>query len=250
MKALSVVRALLLVAGIACLRPAGADAPGLNAFGGRLLSVPWTNRSPTAPRLVDWRLWISSGGLAVTVATGSVPVASGAGLRVEMPPISRRTGAVLAWKEAGGETLKAVVTLYPTNLLDPLRLLATGSPIAVVDASERLSAELSRRGIPAEAWDSAHRPPLLVVDSSERAGSELRFRLKAASADGVPVVWFRPAPLEPDHFAVPAGSNRILVAAAPDWGRLDDDPIAVLRLVRIIDLARGRADFQLPEDSP
>lgn len=207
--------------------------------------------SATAMRLGDL-LW-----KRMTVLPGQTVLDT---VTFDFPAVRAETTFIVQWLDPTDSVLGMTeIRVFPTNLLERLRLLIGDTPLGLMDPDNQLKPPLRRAILPyrdlADTGVDAFTGRLAFVGPCE-TGYVGRVKLKdgvrALAKRGVGVVWFQsepptPSSLRPSFYIVRVGEAGVVVAQASLVFPLADDPEAQLRLIRLAELALQPVPFDLPE---
>jgi hypothetical protein len=168
--------------------------------------------------------------------------------RFDFPAVKARTRFIIQWHVAGNVLGTTDVLVYPTNLLDELKLLAGGTNgTGVFDPGGEWSALLKSTGFvdlgnaPLEGF----RGKLAVIrsgDSTNGIDASLARTVKELARHGVAVVCIGPPAASPDElqpsFYSVSEQNALIIFVQPELvARPGQDPRSQLNLVYLCKLA-------------
>ena len=179
-----------------------------------------------------------------------------------LPPVKAPTRFIVQWLLSTNRVLgETEVFVYPTNLLDELKLLVAQSEnnLGVLDPEKRLQPALKQAGIPFVDLGNTRLMnfggKLALVGPCAASDPEwpgLAGRIRRLAQNGVPVVWIQSSPPKPDalwpsFYLVPAGQAGVLVVDPGLISDLPDRPQAQLNLNFFCKLALNPQPPALPE---
>jgi hypothetical protein len=176
-----------------------------------------------------------------------------------LPTVKAPTRFLVQWI-VGTNQLSAPTDLlvYPTNLLNELKLLISGDEFGVFDPADRIKPLLRQSGIdfldlgtvPLEKFRG--RLALLgPFESSGQMRDDLPASIRKMASAGVAVVWIQPPPrpgdeLKPSFNVLAAGKAAVVVVQPEMVASLCTNPQSRLNLVYFCKLALRPAPFSLP----
>ena len=178
------------------------------------------------------------------------------------PPVKAPTRFIVQWLQNTNKVLGVTdVLVYPTHLLDELKLLVVQSDnnLGVLDPEKRLQPALKQAGIPFVDLGNTRLTnfagKLVLVGPCSAADPEwagLTGRIRRLAQNGVPVLWIQSPPPKPDKlwpsfYLVPAGRAGVLVVDPGLVSGLPDRPQAQLNLIFFCKLALNPQPPALPE---
>ena len=181
---------------------------------------------------------------------------------LNFPPVKAPTRFIVQWLLSTNRVLgETEVFVYPTNLLDELKLLVAQSEnnLGVLDPEKRLQPALKQAGIPFVDLGNTRLMnfggKLALVGPCAASDPEwpgLAGRIRRLAQNGVPVVWIQSSPPKPDalwpsFYLVPAGQAGVLVVDPGLVSDLPDRPQALLNLIFFCKLALNPQPPALPE---
>ena len=176
--------------------------------------------------------------------------------------MNAQTEFLIQWLEKTNRIMgKTEVLVYPTNLLNELKLLVHESDnnLGVLDPGKKLQPALKQAGIPFVNLENTPLPAfagkLALVGPCAATDPEwpgLTGRIRRLAQSGVPVIWIRSSPAKPDvlwpsYCLVPAGRAGVLVADPGLVSDLPDNPQSQLNLIFFCKLALNPQPLALPE---
>jgi hypothetical protein len=181
---------------------------------------------------------------------------------LDFPPVKARTKFIVQWLENANRVMgQKEVMVYPTNLLDGLKLLVEESRknLGVLDPKNQLKPALKRAAIPfadlAETELDAFAGKLALVASSGSDDPDWRGlmdRIGKLAQKGTPVVWIQAPPqkrdkLWPSFYAVPQNRAAVVVVQPGLVADLPDNPPSQLALIYFCRLALSPQPLTLPD---
>ena len=236
----------------------------------RIITVVWHNNGDNTAG-ADIRARILQTSSATTVRLGEAPwkklqvlprqtVLESA--QLDFPPVKAETKFLVQWLENSNSVIgRTEVWVYPTNLLDELKLLVEegGKNLGVLDPKNQLKPALKSSAVKfvdlAETGLDDFSGKLAMVgpcgpDDPEWNG--LASRISKLAQKGTPVVWIQSPPqkrdkIQPSFYSVPQ-SRAVVVVVQPELvADLPDNPQSQLNLVYFCKLALNPPPPALPD---
>jgi hypothetical protein len=237
---------------------------------GRKVAVTWRNTGDNTAE-AEIRARISQTSSATTVRLGEAPwkklqvlprqtVLESA--RLDFPPVKAETKFLVQWLENSNSVIgRTEVWVYPTNLLDELKLLVVEGEknLGVLDPKNQLKPALKSSAVKfvdlAETRLDDFSGKLAMVgpcgpDDPEWNG--LASRISKLAQKGTPVVWVQSPPkkrdkLQPSFYTVPQ-TRAVVVVVQPELvADLPDNPQSQLNLIYFCKLALNPPPPALPD---
>ena len=181
---------------------------------------------------------------------------------LNFPPVKGPTRFLVQWLQNTNQVLGVTdVLVYPTHLLDELKLLVvpSGNNLGVLDPNQQLQPALKQAGIPfvdlgnTRLTDFAGK--LVLVGPGNASDPEwpgLAGRIRQLAQKGVPVIWIQSPPPKPDalwpsFYLVPAGRAGVLVVDPGLVAGLSNRPQAQRNLIFFCKQALNPQPPALPE---
>jgi hypothetical protein len=246
-----------------------AEEP-VTVFGGGKRTVRIQLRNPTAASIeatLRWRLFQATS--STLAPTGDERPWHAVSLRpsqallenleVELPEVRAASLFHIVWYEGNDKIGATLLRVFPENLLRRLTTLAGDAPVGLVDPEGRFTNALGslRYESLSEAEQVAATDARLILiapfgPAHHVAG--LAKALKAKAASGAAVVWAQPpnprsAELLPSTYLLEAGDSRVVITSAQTLSDLADSPRAQIHLLRLAELATGKATLAWPGDT-
>ena len=181
---------------------------------------------------------------------------------LNFPPVKAPTRFIVQWLQSTNRVLgETEVFVYPTNLLDELKLLVAQSEnnLGVLDPEKRLLPALKQAGISfvdlGNTRLTTFAGKLALVGPCSASDPEwpgLAGRIRRLAQNGVPVIWIQSPPPKPDKlwpsfYPVPAGQAGVLVVNPELLADLPNQPQAQRNLIFFCKLALNPQPPALPE---
>lgn len=185
--------------------------------------------------------------------------------RLDFPPAKAETKFLIQWLEGSNNVIgKTEVLVYPTNLLDELKLIVDEDEknLGVLDPSKQLKPLLkssATKFVDLEETElDTFTGKLAIVspcspNDPERKG--LANRISKLARNGTPVVWIQPPSkrqdkIQPSFYIVPQGRAIVVVVQPELAADLPDNPQSQLNLIHFCKLAVNPQPAALPDLSP
>lgn len=182
--------------------------------------------------------------------------------QLDFPAVRAETKFLVQWLDATNQVLgKTAVLVYPTNLLDELKLLADESAnnIGVLDPQSQIKPALKCSAVKfvdlAEAELDAFTGKMAIVgpcrpDDPEWNG--LADRISKLAKNGTPVVWIQSPPkqqgqIRPSFYIVPQNRAVVVVVQPGLVADFADNPQSQLNLICLCKLALHPQPPTLPD---
>ncbi len=227
--------------------------PGAQDFEGEIRMRIFQASSATAILLGD-RPWKTLRVLPRQTIFESAPL--------DFPPVKARTKFIVQWLENTNRVIgQTEVMVYPTNLLDELKLLVeeSGKNIGLLDPRYEIKPALKLAAIEfvdlSETELDAFPGKLAIVVSygpDDPARRGLTDRISKLAQKGTPVVWIQPPPPKrekpwPSFYAVPQNRAAVVVVQPGLVADLPDHPPSQLNLLYFCRLALSPQPLTLPD---
>jgi hypothetical protein len=185
--------------------------------------------------------------------------------RLDFPPVKAETKFLVQWLEGSNSVIgKTEVLVYPTNVLDELKLLVDEGEknLGVLDPKNQLKPALKSSAVKfvdlEETGLDGYSGKLAMVgpcgpDDPEWNG--LANRISKLARNGTPVVWIQAPPkkrdkIQPSFYTVPQ-SRAVVVVVQPELAAdLPDNPQSQFNLIYFCKLALNPQPPALPDLSP
>jgi hypothetical protein len=179
-------------------------------------------------------------------------------LEVELPEVRAATLFHIVWYDGGEKIGATLLRVFPENLLLRLSTLAGDTPVGLVDPEGRFTNALGRlryESLSEAEHITATDARLILIapfgPAHEVAG--LAKALKAKAASGAAVVWAqaqnpRNVELVPSTYLLETGGRRVVITSAQTVSDLAGSPRAQVHLLRMAELATGKATLTWPGD--
>ena len=180
-------------------------------------------------------------------------------LEIDLPEVRAASLFHIVWYDGDGKIGATLLRVFPENLLSRLTALAGDSPVGLVDpeghftnALGRLRYDLLSEAEHITATDA--RLILIAPFGPAHQVAGLANALKAKAASGAAVVWAqapdpRHAEVLPSTYLLEIGGNRVVITSAQTLSNLADSPRAQTHLLRLAELATGKATLTWPGDT-
>ncbi len=230
--------------------------PGDQSFGGEIFAQIFQTSSTTAVLLSEnpWKY--------LQVPAGETVSESAA---LDFPAVKVETKFLIQWLDNSNSIIgKTEVLVYPTNLLDELKLLVDegAKNLGVLDPKSQLKPALKSSGVKfvdlAETDLDDFSGKLAIVgpcgpDNPEWNG--LTDRISKLAQKGTPVVWIQSPPRKragiwPSFWVVPKNQAVVVVVQPELVADLPDNPQSQLNLIYFCKLALNPPPPVLPDLSP
>jgi len=220
--------------------------------------MEWQNPGPTEVA-ADIRFKLCQAGGLITA-----PVSEGAWkkLRIlpgqtvletgsfDFPSVRGRTAFILKFYDGVNDIGAMQVQVYPTNLLNELKMLAADRPVGVLEENNMLKTLLNFRNIETadllENGLSHFEGKLAMVGSpgsTNALPNHYTSKIPEAAMKGMGVVWIQPersrrtGTIQPSFYVVPRGRGAVVVVQQDFLSDLENNPISQLRLIECCRLA-------------
>jgi hypothetical protein len=185
--------------------------------------------------------------------------------QLEFPVVKAETKFLVQWLDTTNHVLgKTEVLVYPTNMLDELKLLVDdgASNLGVLDPHEILKPTLNHSAIKyldlAETQMNAFKGKLAIIGpcrSDDPEWNGLADRISKLAKNGTPVVWIQSPRKEqgkiwPTFYSVPQNQAVVLVVELGLVTDLSEKPQSQLNLINLCKLALNPLPPTLPGLSP
>jgi len=240
----------------------------LFAGAGRKITLEWHNDGDrTAVAEVRTRLFQTSSATAAPLAEipwKKIEVLSGQTVlesaSLNFPAVNAETCFLIQWLENSNHVLgQTEVLVYPTNLLQELKMLTDEKTFGVLDPNNQLMPLLKQNSVPfldlsaMSLEDFRGRLAIIGPFSSRIQVREgLARAIARITSRGAAVVWIQPPPepkdpLKPSFYIVPEGKGAAVVVQADLVARLAECPQSQLNLLSLCNLALAPRLFSLPD---
>jgi hypothetical protein len=214
-----------------------------------------------------WRLYQASSStlapMGETQPWRMVPLGAGQTvietLEIDLPQVRSESAFQVVWFDRETKLGATPLRVFPDSLLQRLTALAGDAPVGLVDPEGQFKPVLAGLRVEElkEAEDiSATEARLILIApmnlTNRPAG--LHATVKKKARGGVAFVWVqapthrRPEPL-PSTYLLEEGSGRVIVTSSTTVSSLAESPRAQLNLLRMAELAIGKAKLEWPTDS-
>jgi hypothetical protein len=182
--------------------------------------------------------------------------------QLDFPVVKAETKFLVQWLENTNRVIgKTEVLVYPTNLLEELKLLVdeSGNNLGVLDPHKQLKPTLKSSAIKfvdlEEVVLDDFSGKLAIVGSCSPDDPEwngLANRIAKLARKGTPVVWIQSPPkkrdkLQPSFYCVPENTNVVVVVQPDLVAELADNPQSQLNLIYFCKLALNPQPPALPD---
>lgn len=245
-----------------------SDIPAVFAGTARPIPVVWRNPGATPTSVeIRTRQFQATSATAVQVQESvwkNLEVLPGQTVlesaRLDFPSVKAETKFVVQWLAGTNRVLGSTeVLVYPTNLLADLKRIVEPGTLGVLDPAGRIKPRLKQNGV--EFSDLGERSlegfagRLAILgpfESKAQLPEDIAARCKTVAQNGASVVWIgtpalRRDQLKPSFYAVPVGTNTVVVAQASLLPNLSDNPQSQQKLLQLCRLALSPEPFTLPE---
>jgi hypothetical protein len=185
--------------------------------------------------------------------------------QLDFPVVKAETKFLVQWLENSNNVIgKTEVLVYPTNLLDELKLLVEEGEkyLGVLDPQRKLKPVLTSSAVKfvdLEETALDDFPGKLAVvgpcSSDDPEWNGLANRISKLARNGTPVVWIQPPPkkrdkIQPSFYIVPQGRAVVVVVKPELVVNLQTNPQSQLNLIQFCKLALNPQPPTLPDLSP
>lgn len=185
--------------------------------------------------------------------------------QLDFPPVRAETKFLVQWLKNSNSVIgKTEVLVYPTNLLDELKLIVEEGEnnLGVLDPQKQLKPALKGSAVKfvdLEEMDMDDFSGKLAIigpcspDDPEWDG--LASRISKMAQSGTPVVWIQSLPrkqggIRPSFYSVPKNQTVVVVVQPDLVADLPDNPRSQLNLIHFCKLALNPQPPALPDMSP
>ena len=185
--------------------------------------------------------------------------------QLDFPPVKAETKFLVQWLENSNSIIgRTEVLVYPTNLLDELKLLVDEGEknLGVLDPQKQLKPALKSSAVKfvdlAETGLDDFSGKLAIVgpcDPDDPEWNGLASRISKLAQKGTPVVWIQSPPkkrdkIQPSFYTVPQTQAVVVVVQPELVADLPDNPQSQLNLIYFCKLALNPQPPALPDLSP
>jgi hypothetical protein len=175
------------------------------------------------------------------------------------PAVKAETRFLVQWIAGTNQVLTPTdIWVYPTNLLDELKVLAHGDDFGVLDPDDQIKPLLAQNGVdfldlgtvPLEKFHGR----LAIIGpfaSKTQMREGLATAIRKIASAGVAVVWLPPpsnpaGQIQPSFYVAAANKAAVVVAQPELVLSVSDNPQSQLNLVYLCKLALNPTPFSLP----
>ena len=271
---------MMVVAGVGCLRAAGFGQLAIvtnrepqRIIFGPAKSIPVMIRNAGNQNFdgeIGAQLWQTTSATAVCLGEsvgkkfqslhGQTVMES---VPLDFPAVKAGTKFLIQWLADSNLVIgQTEVLVYPTNLLNELKLLLNGEILGVLDANGALKPSLERNGIKfldLEETALENFSGKLAILGSFQSRAQMREGLAQAvqriARKGAAVVWIQPPPepkdeIKPSFYVVPEGKGAVVIVQPDLVADFSENPTSQLNLIHFCKLALHPAPLPLPNLSP
>jgi len=185
--------------------------------------------------------------------------------QLDFPAVKAETKFLVQWLENSNSIIgRTEVLVYPTNLLDELKLLVDEGEknLGVLDPKKQLKPTLKRSAVKfvdlAETGLDDFSGKLAIVGPcgpDDPEWNSLANRISKLAQKGTPVVWIqspprKPSEIQPSFYVVPKNQAVVVVVQPELVTDLPDNPQSQLNLIYFCKLALNPQPQVLPDLSP
>jgi hypothetical protein len=185
--------------------------------------------------------------------------------QLDFPPVKAETKFLVQWLENSNSVIgRTEVLVYPTNLLDELKLLVNEGEtnLGVLDPQKQLKPALkssATKFVDLEEMNMDDFSGKLAIvgpcDSDDPEWNGLASRISKMAQNGTPVVWIQSPPrkqggIRPSFYSVPKNQTVVVVVQPELVADLPDNPQSQFNLIYFCKLALNPQPPVLPGLSP
>jgi len=178
---------------------------------------------------------------------------------LDFPAVKVETRFIVEWVENTNHVIgQTDVWVYPTNLLAELKPVAGDGPLGVLDPLNQLKPLLKNLNLKFTDLEynnletfSGRLAIIGPFHSKKQMRDGLANQIKSLAKKGAAIVWLQPPPVKrgkllPSFYAVPEGTNAVIVVQPEPVANLTDNPQAQLNLIYFCKQALNPLPLVLP----